>query len=55
MSLLDGAVRDQPSLRSLLSVLSDGILATDLNGVRLFSNTALDDLVGHDACKPRES
>lgn len=55
MSLLDNAVRDQPSLRSLLSVLSDGILATDLNGVRLYSNAALDQLVGHDACEPKAS
>ncbi len=55
MSLLDSTVRDQPSLRSLLAVLSDGILATDLNGVRLFSNAALDRLVGRDACEPRAS
>ena len=42
-------------LQALLDVVSDGVLATDINGVRTYSNRALDDLVGGDACLPRRS
>ena len=48
-------VKDQPALRSLLSVMSDGVLATDTQGTRIYSNPALDDFVGGDACVPRHS
>ena len=48
-------VKDQPALRSLLSVMSDGVLATDTKGTRIYSNPALDGYVGSDACTPRHS
>jgi DNA-binding CsgD family transcriptional regulator len=49
------AVQDQPALKTLLSVISDGVLATDLNGSRIYSNPTLDAYVGGDACAPRHS
>ncbi|MEZ5176407.1 MAG: LuxR C-terminal-related transcriptional regulator [Acidimicrobiia bacterium] len=53
--MTDGPVRDQAALQALLSVISDGVMVTDLDGVRLYSNPALDHLVGSDACAPRRS
>lgn len=50
-----GCAETVDTLRTLLDIVTDGVLATDVNGVRIYSNPALDDYVGCDACRPRQS
>ena len=45
-SLLD------PSLKTILDDLSEGVLVVDVGGHRVYSNDALNELVGGNACLP---
>ena len=50
------AARDAPMvLQALLDAASDGVIVVSAYGERRYSNPALDDLVGGDACGPRGS
>ncbi|MGA8295503.1 MAG: hypothetical protein WB770_00500 [Acidimicrobiales bacterium] len=41
-----------PSLKAIFDDLTDGVLVVDVAGHRIYSNPALDDLVGANACLP---